>query len=196
MSETTDSTHPEFWNERYERGRTPWDLHGVPATLKAFMDRSSPRSVLVPGCGTGYEIEVFAQAGWDVTAIDFSPAAVEQAKTRLGELGHHVILGDFFNHDFGSCCFDVVYERTFLCALPPSTWPDYAARIARLLRPSALLAGVFLYGEEDEPPPYPLTEGSAKSLFGNLFTLTRTDPVTDSLPLFRGKERWQEWRRI
>jgi SAM-dependent methyltransferase len=196
MSESTDSTRPEFWNERYERGRTPWDLHRVPAALMAFIGRSSAGSVLIPGCGTGYEIEAFAQAGWEVTAIDFSPPAVEQARTRLGALGRHVILGDFFNYDFGSCCFDVVYERTFLCALPPNTWTDYTARIARLLRPSSLLADIFLYGEEDEPPPYPLVESSATALLGSLFTLARTDPVNDSLPLFVGRERWQEWRRI
>lgn len=194
MSQSNDSTRPEFWNERYESGKTPWELHGVPQSLKAFIERSPTGSVLVPGCGSGHEIEVFAQAGWDVTAIDFSPPAVAQAKARLGELGRHVILGDFFNHDFGSRHFDVVYERTFLCALPPNTWADYAARISRLLNRAGLLAGLFLYGEEDEPPPYPLAEDTAKSLLGNLFTLTRTDPVTDSLPLFIGKEFWQEWR--
>jgi SAM-dependent methyltransferase len=38
-----------------------------------------PAKALIPGCGTGYEVRAFHQAGWKVTAIDFSPVAVEQA---------------------------------------------------------------------------------------------------------------------
>ncbi len=57
--------------------------------------------MLIPGCGADYEVRAFHEAGDHVTAIDFSPAAVEQAKKQLGGLGERVILGDFFVHDFG-----------------------------------------------------------------------------------------------
>lgn len=48
---------------------------------------------------------------------------------------------------------DGIYERTFLCSLPPECWPDYAARMARLLRPGGVLAGIFYYGTD--PDGYP-----------------------------------------
>ena len=32
-------------------------------------------------------------------------------------------------------------------------------------------------------------------LFARDFILTEDEPVTDSLPVFAGKERWQEWTR-
>lgn len=192
MNESTDSTCPEFWDARYADGKTPWDFHGVPAALNLFFKKSSPANALIPGCGAGYEIRAFHDAGWTVTAIDFSPVAVEQARVHLGKLGQCVLLGDFFTHDFGARRFDVIYERTFLCALPPDLWPDYANRMAQLLRPGGKLAGIFLYGEESEPPPFPLTEARAQELFGERFSLLKNLPVEDSLPLFVGKERWQE----
>ena len=117
-----DPAAPEFWSSRYAAGRTPWDLHGVPAALIDFLQRT-PRGgkVLIPGCGFGYEIRAFHDAGWEVTAVDFAPGAIERVRAVLGPLAGMVQLGDFFTYDFAGC-FDLVYERTFLCALDPSRW--------------------------------------------------------------------------
>jgi SAM-dependent methyltransferase len=195
MEKSADSTHPDFWTIRYATGRTPWDFGGVPAALKSFLARSStPGRVLIPGCGSGYEVQAFHTAGYDVTAIGFSPAAVDQAKRVLGLLAEKVLFGDFFAHDFGPRCFDLIYERTFLCSMPPSRWPDHANRVADLLSAGGRLIGIFLYAEQSAPgPPYPLTEKQAERLFESRFRLVRSELVTDSLPLFRGMERWQEW---
>ena len=114
----------------------------------------------------------------------------------LGGLAKRVMLGNFFTHDFGQRRFDLIYERTFLCSLPPSRWPDYVSRMAALLSPGGRLIGVFLYGQELAPPPYPLMDKQAEQLFKKHFRLVRRDLVTDSLPLFRGMERWQEWLKI
>lgn len=195
MKQSRESSEPEFWDVRYASGKTPWDFRGIPAALKEFLTRSKPATALIPGCGTGYEVAAFHESGWEVTAIDFSAVAVEQAKTYLGPLGRLVVEGDFFAHEFGKQQFDVIYERTFLCALPPTIWPAYADRMARLLRPGGWLVGFFLFGDEPEPPPYPLTEEQAQRLFAAHFELASNDAVADSLPLFAGRERWQEWRR-
>lgn len=194
MSTLSDSTSPEFWDVRFAAGKTPWDFHGVPTALRTFLASAKLGKVLIPGCGRGHEVEAFHQTGWDVTAIDFSPVAVEQARKALGPLGSQVILGDFFTHDLGIGKYDLIYERTFLCAFPPERWPDYVNRMTELLLPQGQLAGIFLYGEEPEPPPYPLSKAIAFQLFEKRFTLQRTLPVEDSLPLFAGKERWQEWK--
>lgn len=190
---TIDSSRPDFWNSRYTSGNTPWDFGGVPAALSAFLESNRPSTVLVPGCGTGYEIRAFHQAGWDVIAIDFAPAAVERARNYLGPLASTVILGDFFRHDFGARQFSAIYERAFLCALPPDLWPDYIRRMTQLLMPNGRIAGTFFYGANSNPPPFPLTEKEADTLFKQKFKLLRSDPVADSLPFFSGKERWQEW---
>jgi SAM-dependent methyltransferase len=194
MEERVDSSQPDFWTGRYAAGRTPWDFGGVPAALRSFLARATaPGKVLIPGCGSGYEVQAFHAAGYDVTAIDFSPAAVDQAKRLLGVLAERVILGDFFTHNFGPGRFDLIYERTFLCSMPPSHWPDYAKRMADLLPPGGSLIGVFLYGQRPEGPPYPLTDKQADQLFESYFRLSRSENVTDSLPFFHDMERWQEW---
>src|SRR5207245_9263945 len=85
MEKSLDGTHPYFWTGRYAAGKMPWDFGGVPTVLKSFLARSSASGkVLIPGCGSGYEVQAFHEAGYDVTAIDFSLAAVDQAKKVLG----------------------------------------------------------------------------------------------------------------
>jgi SAM-dependent methyltransferase len=197
MEKGVDSTHPDFWTSRYVAGKTPWDFGGLPAALKSFLTRSSaPGRVLIPGCGSAHEVQAFHEAGYDVTAIDFSPAAIDQAKRGLGVLAGRVIFGDFFTYNFEQGRFDLIYERTFLCSMPPSHWPDYANRMSDLLSSEGRLIGIFLYGQQPEPPPYALTDKQAEQLFQKRFRQVRSELVTDSLPLFRGLERWHEWLKI
>jgi SAM-dependent methyltransferase len=192
-----DSTSPEFWSSRYATGRTPWDLHGVPEALHAFLARSASQGcVLIPGCGSGYEVQAFVDAGYEVTALDFSPVAIERAQGVLGRLADRVRLSDFFTHNFAGERFDLIYERTFLCSLPPARWRDYAMRMSELLAVGGSLVGIFLYGHEPEPPPFPLGETDAADLLGGSFRLSYSEPFVSSLPVFRGlEERWQEWTR-
>jgi SAM-dependent methyltransferase len=197
VTEITDSTHPDFWSSRYVAGKTPWDFQGVPRALTAFLARNRTRkrrSVLIPGCGSGYEIAAFAAAGFEVTAIDFSPVAIKRARRIFGRLASRIVLADFFEHDFGRG-FDLIYERTFLCALPPARWPDYARRLAALAASEGRLVGTYFIGRAKGGPPFPITEIKLNKLLGRAFRRVRNRPVVDSLPVFGDGERWQEWRR-
>jgi Thiopurine S-methyltransferase (TPMT) len=164
--------------------------------LIAFIESLEPsRNILVPGCGQDFRtIAALHHAGHRVTAIDFCPIAFEATKKALPEMHDDIVLGDFFTYDFENALFDLIYERTFLCSLPPSLWKSYATRVARLLHPGGTLAGFFFYGKEPDPPPYPLTKPKAAEIFGVRFRLQTTEPVTDSLAVFGGKEEWQQWR--
>lgn len=189
------STDLEFWNERYRQGRIPWDAGRTPEPLLQWLQRTPRRGrVLVPGCGSGYEVRSFHDHGWEVLAVDFSPASVDRARAILGQLGARVVLGDFFTYPFERP-FDVVYERAFLCSLPPERWPDCVRRIGTCLAPGGLWLGFFLYGHEDEPPPYPMTEADAQRLIEPKFERLEDVPVPDSVPVFAGRERWQVWRK-
>jgi SAM-dependent methyltransferase len=189
-----DPAGPDFWDVRFREGFTPWDAGGVPAALREFLTREpAARRVLVPGCGSGYEVRAFAAAGHDVVAIDFSAAAIEAARRVLGELGHLVVQGDFFTHPLDS--FDLVYERAFLCALPRPLWPRWAARVAEVLRPGGRLAGFFFWSEDERGPPFGLQGGELEELLSPAFDRIEDAPVADSIPVFAGRERWQTWRR-
>jgi hypothetical protein len=171
-------------------------LDRVPARLRDFIRSLQPgRNILVPGCGQDHRtIDAFHGAGHRITAIDFSPIAVDATKKALPAVADRIILGDFFSYNFEAAPFDLVYERTFLCSLPPRLWKDYATRVAELLRPRGMLAGFFFYGKESDPPPYPLTESKAAQIFPARFDLKKNEPVTDSLSIFAGQEKWQEWQ--
>jgi hypothetical protein len=192
-----NSSNPEFWNTRYRSEKTPWDFHGIPKALQEFLQSTTINGrVLIPGCGSAYEIKAFADAGWDPVGIDFSQAGVERAKNHLGVLGEKVIYGNFFEHDFGREKFDLIYERTFLCSMSPDRWPEYGSRIAELLKEGGILAGFFLYGEESSPPPFPMVPEQLGALLGNQFQLVEKTPSPDALKVFSGKEeRWEIWKR-
>ena len=197
-SQEIDSSRTQFWVKRWQGGKIPWDLGHVPKDLLSFLERThgEPTRVLVPGCGSGYEVRAFHDAGHDVSAIDFSGPAVAHARATLGPLGDRVIQGNFFKHDFAGQRFGLIYERGFLCSIPPARWREYASRMADLLVPGGRLVGLFLYGEEPEPPPFPLRDTTASALFDPEFRLVRaTEAAPDSVPVYQGMERWQEWER-
>lgn len=193
---SAEANDPDFWNQRYRAGPVPWDQHGVPMRFAEFL-RGTPVTgrALVPGCGTGYEIRALHDAGWPVLGLDFCSAAIERAHALLGPLASLVRPGDFFHPSADPGVFHLVYERTFLCALPPALQPAYAARMAELIVPGGLLAGFFFHGPEDEPPPHPLPPAALAALLSPHFERIEDRSVPDSLPLYAGKERWQVWRR-
>lgn len=197
---------PDFWNTRYEAQRTPWDFGGVPPALARYLTAHPGHGarVLIPGCGSGHEIRAFAEAGYAVTAIDFSPPAVARARDNVGpQLADAVIEGDFFTHDFAAAPFDLVYERTFLCALPLEMWPKIVTRTAALLKPGTAgnpggtLAGIYFFGEKEDGPPFGLAPGEPATLFDREFVLVADQPIppAESLPIFSNRERWQERRK-
>lgn len=190
---------PDFWEKRYREGTTPWNAGGVPRALQDFVDAwpgrsETPPRVLVPGCGHAWEARHLCQCGWDVLAIDFSPAAIDHARPLMGPFAARLMLADFFAFAPAQP-FDLIYERAFLCALPRRLWPDYAARCAGLLRPGGLLAGLFYFGSEPKGPPFMIEPATLDDLLAPHFARIDDRPVHDSLPLFQGRERWQVWRR-
>ena len=198
--ETRDPTAPGFWSERFEKEFMPWDRAGVPEDLRRFVaEQVAPGTVLIPGCGTGHEVAFFAEAGWDVTAIDFAPAAVAAAKKNLGRWADCVQEADFFSFEPPRQP-QLVYERAFLCALPPAMNEAIAARWMALLPPGGLLAGFFFFGDGGVPPsekgpPFPITPTYLEALLEPGFDRIEDRAVADSISVFAGRERWQVWRR-
>jgi hypothetical protein len=192
--ENRDPNAPGFWDERFERGYTPWDQAGVPASFKAFVERHSPMPVLIPGCGSAYEAWWLAERGWPVRAIDFAPNAVEAARAQLGAHADVVEVADFFTYQPP---FEPgwVYERAFMCALPPSRRDDYVARMAALLPAGGLLAGFFFIGATPKGPPFGIERADLDALLSPHFELLEDEPVNDSIAVFAGRERWLTWRR-
>lgn len=193
--DSRDPTAPAFWSERFQREFTPWDLGGVPAALRKFVEQSAqPHVALIPGCGTGYEVACLSEAGWDVTAIDFSEAAVAAARKSLGRWADRVVQADFFEF-IPQRPVSLIYERAFFCALPVHMRPAIVQRWAELLPPAGLLAGFFFFDDALKGPPFGILPSELDALMAPCFECIADEPVSDSLAVFAGKERWQVWRR-
>jgi hypothetical protein len=191
-----DPADPEFWELRYGAHFAPWDAGKVPVQLLEFVRASPhPRRVLVPGCGSAWDVRCFAEHGWDVLGIDFSAAAVAEARRVLGPHGGRVREADFFA-PIGEAPFEVVYERALLCALPRRLWEAWGRRMAELVEANGMLAGFFYFDEGERGPPFPLhSQRELDALLGGAFERIEDAPVPDSIAVFRDKERWQVWRR-
>jgi hypothetical protein len=190
-----DPRSPAFWDERFERQFTPWDRGGAPAALRDFV-RQTPRalSVLVPGCGSAWELTLMLEAGWDATAIDFSPVAVARAQQLAGQWADRIVQADFFDY-VPPRPLDLVYEQAFLCALPRERWADVAQRWEQLLPSGGLLAGYFFFDDTPKGPPFGIARARLEELLAPGFDCIADNEVTDSIPVFAGKERWMVWRR-
>ena len=187
--------HPDFWCRRFGAGTTPWDAGGVPAAFERFVAQQPvPLATLVPGCGSAWEAARLAALGWPVTALDFSPRAVEAARRVLRDAAVDLVCDDFFTFA-PARSFALIYERAFLCALPRKRWPDWGRRVAQLLPAGGLLAGFFFVCDQLRGPPFGILPAQLEALLAPGFECLEDVAVDDSLPVFAGRERWQVWRR-
>lgn len=144
------------WQHQYTTGQTPWE-RGAPAPSLVHWLKTNPVSgrVLVPGCGTGQDVRVLALAGaGEVIGLDVAPLAVERASRFLaGTPRVQVNRGDLFEDCrkpplAGS--FDLVWEHTCYCAIPPARRGEYVDAVADALRTDGHLLGVFYLNPWDE----------------------------------------------
>lgn len=85
---------------------------GKPFSLFVDFGALEGKDVLEVGCGSGIAVQLFAEAGANVTAIDLTSWAVETTRTRLEAFA---LPGDVFEADgehlpFGADAFDLVFS--------------------------------------------------------------------------------------
>lgn len=190
-----DPLSPQFWDERFERAFTPWERGGVSLALRRFVAAAGrPLVALAPGCGTAHELALMCEAGWDATAIDFSPEAVTRARALAGPWADRIVQADFFTYA-PARPLDLVYEQAFLCAMPRERWDAVARRWEALLAPDGLLAGYFYFDDAAKGPPFGISPARLDELLRNGFECIADEAVEDSIPVFAAKERWMVWRK-
>ena len=60
----------EFWQERYEKNSTGWDMGHVSPPLKAYINQlpesAKDEAILVPGAGNAYEVGYLYEQGFKI----------------------------------------------------------------------------------------------------------------------------------
>lgn len=193
---------PVDWQAAWKAGTTPWDAGASPPALVELLasDRVPPGRILVPGCGTGYDLGALARDDREVVGIDLSEEARAAFVAAHPDLPGTVVyeVTDFFSYDAGPG-FDFVWDYTFFCALGPDQRESWAQVMKRSIKPSGLLATLIFPFEdpisEREGPPWPINTELVRSFVESAFDEVEVREPKVSHPGREGKERLAIWRR-
>jgi len=193
---------PMDWRETWRAGVTPWDAGTSPPALRSLVDRGAVPSgrVLVPGCGTGYDLATLARTDREVVGIDLSEDARKAFLAAHPDLPGSVAyeVADFFSYAPAGG-FDFVWDYTFFCALDPGQRTSWSQAMKRLVNPGGVLATLLLPFEdpisETQGPPWPVNTSMVRSYVEDGFEELETAEVDRTHPGREGKERLALWRR-
>ena len=159
------------WEALYQEGDTGWDRGETSPALYHYLDAGEfegVKSVLVPGCGRGYEVIELAKRGFDVTALDLAPSAIAHLQQALQDedVEANVVCMDIFNY-VPNQAFDAVYEQTCLCAIEPGQRQAYADAVYDWLKPSGKLLFNMMQTGDAGGPPFHCDFMDMKALFSS-----------------------------
>jgi len=169
------SSEQEHWDNRYVQGDTPWDTGRPSEELVRVLNEEhiTPCLAIDLGCGTGTNAIYLASHGFDVTAADISPTAIDRCRMRRATTDVRIRClqadlldlpddtGGPFSFFFDRGCYHVV-RRVNVAA--------YFRTLERILAPTAL--GLVLTGNANEPMqhgPPPVTEEEFRADWESLF---------------------------
>jgi SAM-dependent methyltransferase len=164
----------------------PW-AHGEPhPLLTGWLDAAPSHSgrALVVGAGLGDDAEELAARGWQVTAFDASPEAVDWARERFpGSPVDYQLRNLFTLPDDWRRAFDLVVEIHTVQALPVTRRQETIAAIAATVAPGGTLVVITMTRDIAVPlrgRPWPLTSAELGSF--TRYGLVETDRLEVATP--------------
>ncbi len=202
-------TNSPDWSAHYRASDTPWDLGGPHPELSSRLQdgRLAPPApgarALVPGAGAGHDAIALARRGWKVTAIDWVPELAALVGPLLERDGGRYVTGDAIEFDWSGTAeadgFDLVWDHTFFCAIPPDHRAPWGQRASTLVRPGGRYASlVFPVGKpaEEGGPPFGMDEAALAGALGSLFRVEEHAPVARAVARRQWREHWLEAVRV
>lgn len=184
------------WDERYRQGTPPWDVgRPSPELVRLIEERIVPRgSVIDLGCGTGADAVFLAKRGFDVTAVDVSPIAIERARSRAEQHDALIrfVLGDALKFGQTAGTFDFVFDRGFYHAIRQTNITGFLDMLWRITRPGTIylsLSGAPREETDDGPPQ--VTADQIRNELGRLFEIIELRPIrTEAVTRPEGYPGW------
>jgi len=179
-----------FWDERYDTGKTGWDIGQVSPPIKTYIDQleNTELHVLIPGCGYGHEGVYLWKKGFRHTyLLDFSefPKASVLAADPNCFPERNWFIEDFFQH---SGAYDLIIEQTLFCAIDPTKRADYAKHAASLLKPNGKLVGLLFNRSFEGGPPFGGSKEEYEGYFQPYFSSIKMDECYNSIEPRKGTE--------
>ncbi len=132
----------------------PWADQKPNPYLVEWLDKNKidgeGKTALVIGCGLGDDAEELSTYGFNVTAFDISPTAINWAKKRFPNSDVEYCVADLFDLPkkwLGA--FDFIFECYTIQALPRSVRTEVISKVASLTAPEGLLL-LFCRGWRDD----------------------------------------------
>ncbi|MEV5968211.1 class I SAM-dependent methyltransferase [Kribbella sp. NPDC051952] len=178
--EALDRDDPTGWFEHLYSAASegtavvPWDRGTAHPLLSEWIDESQPdgtgQTALVIGAGTGWDAELIADRGYDTTAFDISPTAIETARRNHPDSKAHYVIADLLAPpDEWHRAFDLVVEIYTVQALPIPLQASAIEHVGELVAPGGTLLVIQAARPDDqadadiEGPPWPLTRAAIDS---------------------------------
>ncbi|HZG40030.1 MAG TPA: methyltransferase domain-containing protein [Nodosilinea sp.] len=189
------------WEQRYQSGTPRWDLGQPAPAFKTLLESAAaPQagSAIALGAGRGHDALFFAQQGFEVTAVDFAPSAIQalQEQAQAQHLSLQLLQRDIFDltPKFAGQ-FDYAIEHTCFCAIDPTLRPAYVSLVADLLVSKGELLAIFFTHQRSGGPPFGTTPDEVRQLFEPHFEIISLAPVTNSVPSRQGEEHFGRLRK-
>lgn len=187
---------PEFWDQLYRAGNTPWDLGKPAPPLETFSQ--SPYMVpngrmLVLGCGSGHECLLFAKRGLEVTGVDFSETAVQATLQKFLAAGVSGTTGfllqrDLFDIHAYDHYYDYVLEHCCFSALDPARRRTYFWTVRDLLKPGGRFVALWWFVDRPGGPPFSFSKDELYKLCDPVFKIDLAYEPQNSVPERKGCE--------
>ncbi len=194
LSSAQEIEKSDYWNDLYsaaDEGKPGWDMQQPTPPIFNFLPKLKlPKSrVLVLGCGTGHDANLFAEKGHEVTAVDFSEKALVKAKSQFPDAKIRWEHKDVFQLPrTWDENFDLVFEHTCFCAIRPERRSDLIQVWRRLLHSQGFLLALFFANTQLQGPPFGSTEWEIRQRLKNKWKSLFWLRSKDSHPRRLGRE--------
>ncbi len=181
----------EHWEERYRSGEMPWDTGKPSAELERVVEerKFAPCKAIELGCGTGTNAVWLASLGFDMTAVDLSPLALDLGRGKAATAGVRVrwIAADLLDPPDLGGPFEFFFDRGCYHVVRRVGVEGYLKTLDRITAPGTV--GLVLAGnakEKQEPGPPVVTEDELRSELGRLFDIVSLTEIRFDQPNWQG----------
>jgi SAM-dependent methyltransferase len=164
------------WEESYRSGDIPWDTGRPSSELVRVVadEKITPSPALEVGCGTGTNAVWLAQRGFDVTAVDLSPRALERARERAQKAGVRVrfVAADLLDPPALGGPYSFFFDRGCYHAVRRTDVGRYLRTLEQATASGSV--GLVLAGnarEPHDPGPPVVTEEDIRAELGRSFII-------------------------